>query len=111
VCSASFPVCASPFYVIPEFNYVHLFIASKVLASAPAGYKEGSSGSLALSTGQSKSGQGTSGSISVITGDTSGGPAGGINIEVGETVSKLLHEHNPLLEYSHLKTLPTERKP
>jgi hypothetical protein len=62
-------------------------IAAEVIASAPAGYKNGSSGSVALSTGQSTGGQGSSGSISFSTGGTSGGPAGGISIEVGETVS------------------------
>jgi hypothetical protein len=56
-----------------------------VLASSPSGDKDGSSGSLTLSTGASKGGQGSSGSIVLNTGDASGGPAGGVKIEVGET--------------------------
>lgn len=58
-----------------------------VVASATSGHKDGSSGSLTLITGASKGGQGSSGSIVLNTGDASGGPAGGVKIEVGETVS------------------------
>lgn len=66
---------------------LHLFRCQD-LASAPSGQKNGSSGSLMFSTGQSKGGFGSSGSITLNTGDTSGGSAGGVSIEVGETVSK-----------------------
>lgn len=87
-------------------------IAAAVLASAPAGYKNGSSGSVALSTGQSKGGQGSSGSISLSTGDASGGPAGGISIEVGETVSSFGCEEMYCIFSIILNTwtLSTERK-
>jgi hypothetical protein len=66
-----------------------LFYFCAVLASAPSGDKDGSSGTLTLSTGASKGGQGSSGSIVLNTGNVSGGPAGGVRIEVGETVSRI----------------------
>ena len=60
------------------------FLPSTVIASAPSGHKDGSSGSLTLSTGLAKGGQASSGSINLNTGDVVGGPAGEISIEVGE---------------------------
>ena len=65
------------------------FYFCAVLASAPSGDKDGSSGTLTLSTGASKGGRGSSGSIVLNTGNVSGGPAGGVRIEVGETVSRI----------------------
>lgn len=66
------------------------YITDKVLASAPAGYENGSSGSIVLSTGRSNGNHESSGSITFNTGDTVGGPAGSISIEAGETVSSCM---------------------
>ena len=92
--------------------YASIFIPA-VLASAPSGEKDGSSGSLTLSTGASTGGQGSSGSIVLNTGDVSGGPAGGVRIEVGEAVSRIslslsTHLNFVTIVYSHLQ--PEQRE-
>ena len=73
-------------YSLPSFdNPTSFSLLAAVLASAPSGYEDGSSGSLTLSTGKAEGGHGSSGSIVVNTGDAIGGPAGGFSIELGET--------------------------
>ena len=60
------------------------FSSHIVLASAPTGENDGTSGSLTFSTGKAQGGLASSGSITINTGDARGGQAGGFSVELGE---------------------------
>jgi hypothetical protein len=84
-----------------------LYVASFLFLRSTCKCSQGSSGTLTLSTGASKGGQGSSGSIVLNTGNVSGGPAGGVRIEVGETVSRislLLSAHLNFVTIIYLQT-------